>query len=232
MPERVPSVNVGWPRFNRGIGNLSASMLNELGRVIASPQDQNRALDIPGNYRIFVAAALNADIEEGQPLDRRFSWEERLIDGVTNLYEVPGNLISGIVDEFELPATFIVPPSLVLIQERDTFGRSRYMHLPATQVLLAKVVTATGSTNAQYVLRSVDNTLERDFLGQQPLDRWAGIDYSPRAVGDLCLLLIPDSDVTNMQYLAFETPTFVTCPAPATAPPAPAGASLASLMGI
>ncbi len=223
-----------FPSFSRGIGRLGAEHLNEIVRSIENPNPTIDVFEPPVVPFIMVSVVFTPRVNESQPLDREFSWSERGMSGPTGLFDVGLNQDSGTPegDEFLRPAGFVTAPSIFLMSVKDDAGNLRFVYMPTTQTLLAEIITVTpdkNDENAQYELLTVDNTLRRDFASP-PMDRWAGVNYTPRAIGDLMVILIPNSDILNMKYLAFETPTFATCPAPATAPTG--GISVSSLMGI
>ncbi len=221
-----------FPRVRRGFGRLTAANINEIiKRVEALPDLDVRVPYVTGRF-LFVVEALSRAIQAEQALGRVFEWEERQIDPATHRFDSPVSRSSTTPDADPLGqfGSFVTAPASFLFTTLEDSGVPRHVYMPATQLLLAKVVTAAGDPNADYLLQSVDNAFARDFVGVAPLDRWTGVDYEPRAIDDLMLLLIPDSDIANTQYLAYETPIFASCPAPAAAPSG--GISEASILGL
>ncbi len=230
-PDRgIPMV---FPRVRRGFGRLTSANIQEIIRHVSETPDRDVRVPFVTGRFLFVVEALSRAIQEEQSLDRVFEWEERQIDPATQRFDSPVSRSSTTPDADPLGqfGSFVTAPASFLFTTLEDTGVQRHVYMPATQLLVAKVVVAFGKVNVEYRLRSVDNAFERDFVDSTPLDRWPGVDYEPRAVGDLALILIPDSDILNVRFLAFETPIFATCPVPAAAAPM-GGVSEASILGL
>lgn len=174
----------------------------------------------PDRRWIFAAQAFATRVQDPRPISAEFTWQEYWFDDDTFKFINLGHRKSAVAgNDYANPGTFVTAPNLLVMKVSGDTGPARYVYMPATQMVLCRVLSHTGGTNTTYTVRSVDSAIQK--VASNVIDRWPAITYQPRAANSMCILMIPTGNSIDLGLVAFEKPTVVSCPSGASpgAPP-------------